>query len=166
MGIRLTAEERFWCKVNQDGPIPVLRPELGPCHLWTGAVSSNGYGNFYLGKKDGKHKWGGAHKFAFELANGPMLPGLEPDHLCRVRLCVRDSHMEAVTSQENNRRRPNSEASRTHCPANHPYNEANTYIKKSNGSRQCRECAAQAKRNKRNVSSVKVYNTKRRMSNV
>lgn len=32
-------EERFWAKVNKDGPIPEHRPELGPCWVWTGSLS-------------------------------------------------------------------------------------------------------------------------------
>lgn len=31
--------ERFEEKVNRDGPVPPHRPELGPCHEWTGATS-------------------------------------------------------------------------------------------------------------------------------
>lgn len=42
-----------------------------------------------------------------------------------------------------NPRKPHAEASRTHCPHGHPYNEKNTYTHpKANGStgRQCRTC--------------------------
>ncbi len=28
--------DRFWAKVNKDGPIPAHMPHLGPCWLWTG----------------------------------------------------------------------------------------------------------------------------------
>ena len=163
--MQLTAEERFWCKVDQNGPIPVYNPSLGPCWLWTAAVSKNGYGNFYAGK-DAENKWPGAHKFSYELEFGPVPKGLEVEHLCRVRLCVRPSHFEAVTTKENLRRIPNSPATRTHCLAGHEYNAANTYFCVSSNQRGCRECGAIAKRKKRGVTTVKVYNTQRRMSQV
>lgn len=36
--------------------------------------------------------------------NGPLPPGLELDHLCRNKSCVRPDHLEAVTHRENMRR--------------------------------------------------------------
>lgn len=149
--MRVPAEERFWPKVNKTDS----------CWLWTGTTGSTGYGNFYAGKVDGAYKWVGAHRFSYELVNGTT--DLEIDHLCRVRACVRPDHLEAVTTKENLFRRPNSEATRTKCPYGHAYTEANTYIN-PNGSRKCRECGAEYKRKRRGVTNVKVYNTKRRMS--
>jgi hypothetical protein len=29
-----TLEERFWEKVDKNGPVPAHRPELGPCWVW------------------------------------------------------------------------------------------------------------------------------------
>jgi hypothetical protein len=40
-----TLAERFARKVDENGPMPEACPELGRCHLWTGARKSNGYGN-------------------------------------------------------------------------------------------------------------------------
>ena len=88
-----------------------------------------------------------AHRWAFENAYGPVPVGLEIDHLCRNQACVRPDHLEAVTHLENMRR--SEPTHRTHCPQGHPYDEANTYIFKSNGSwrsRQCRKCVAAAQR--------------------
>lgn len=39
-------EEAFWERVNKDGP--TVRPELGPCWLWTGGFSQN-YGLLRIG---------------------------------------------------------------------------------------------------------------------
>jgi hypothetical protein len=41
--------ERFWSKVDRNGPVPVHRPELGPCWLWQGARFKKGYGRFHIG---------------------------------------------------------------------------------------------------------------------
>jgi hypothetical protein len=47
-----------------------------------------------------------AQRFAFGAANGwvPLTGHWEIDHLCRVRNCVRPSHLEAVSAAENRRR--------------------------------------------------------------
>ena len=100
---------RFWTLVDLDGPIPAYAPDLGACWLWTGALSDRGYGAFRIGGRSGKTVR--AHRWAFEDANGPIPEGLEPDHLCRVRACVRPDHQEAVTHRENLRR--GAEARRT-----------------------------------------------------
>ena len=85
----MTLEERFWFKVNKTDT----------CWLWTGALRGDGYGKFHV-----KRKWVYAHRFAYELLVGPIPDGLELDHLCRIRNCVRPSHLEPVTHQENMQR--------------------------------------------------------------
>jgi hypothetical protein len=87
--------ERFWQKVNKEGPVPELRPELGQCWVWTGSHSWNGYGQF----EDGR-----AHVFAYEQFVGPVPRGKEIDHKCRTRDCVRYDHLEAVSHRENVKR--------------------------------------------------------------
>lgn len=90
---------RFWSNVNQDGPVPVYAPHLGPCWLWRGRPEANGYGVL---KVDGKSRK--AHRYSYELLVGPIPEGLEIDHLCRVKNCVRYTHLEAVPPLENQRR--------------------------------------------------------------
>jgi hypothetical protein len=92
------ASVRFWAKVDKVGPVPEHRPDLGPCWLWTASLDGQGYGRF----SDGKRR--GAHVVAWEAECGPVPDGLELDHLCRVRRCVRVSHLEPVTGGENVRR--------------------------------------------------------------
>src|SRR5215217_4530196 len=79
---RKSPEERFWTKINKDGP---ASPWVdGPCWLWTGArTKRGGYGRF--GLNGGKVP---AHRFAYEILVGPIPDNLEPDHLCRVTNCV------------------------------------------------------------------------------
>ncbi|HJT99697.1 MAG TPA: HNH endonuclease signature motif containing protein [Actinomycetes bacterium] len=134
-----TAADRFWKKVNREGPVPEHRPELGPCWLWTGATALSGYGRFTLGGAHGPIVQ--AHRFAYELLVGPIPAGLELDHLCAMPPCVNPAHAEPVTGAENNRRSRSRSAEnlrKTHCPQGHPYDQANTYWYR--GHRHCRTC--------------------------
>lgn len=137
-----TVAERFWAKVDRNGPVPEYAPHLGPCWTWTGNTT-RGYGNFWLGHVNGK-----AHRFSYELAFGAIPDGLQIDHLCRVRFCVNPSHLEAVTQRENILRSPECPASvnahKTHCKRGHEFTPANTQAVKtlSGWGRRCRTCDA------------------------
>lgn len=120
---------RFWRKVDRGVP--------GGCWLWTDKGNGYGYGRLRV---DGRNIL--AHRFSYELHVGPIPPGLELDHLCRVRACVRPDHLEAVTHAENVRRGtwPSAlNAVKTHCKSGHEFNDQNTYIR-PDGYRDCRVC--------------------------
>lgn len=125
--------DRFIEKVDQEGPVPEYAPELGPCWLWTGALSRRGYGifMFFKGKTNQAHIWSYQHFI------GPIPDGLHLDHLCRVRRCVNPKHLDPVTNAENHRRA--SEAV-THCKYGHEYTPENTYRRPGRSSRECRVC--------------------------
>lgn len=115
----------------------------GGCILWTGYRARSGYA--YITRD---HVPMLAHRVAYEELVGPIPSGLTIDHLCRVRHCVNPEHMEPVTIGVNVRRRQLSaearrgmahNATRTHCPQGHPYDEANTYLDRK-GKRYCRAC--------------------------
>jgi hypothetical protein len=136
------AEERFWEKVDKDGP--------GGCWLWTGAIQHR-YGIFNAGPgDDGVYRHVKAHRWAWVSLRGPVAEGLELDHLCRVAHCVNPDHIEPVTQQVNLDRantRPKQLAARTHCKYGHEFSDANTYW--AGTARQCRACnAANARRRK------------------
>jgi hypothetical protein len=135
--LKMTTSERFWGKVNRDGPISAYAPHLGSCWLWTNALNREGYGAFTIsGKKVG------AHIIAFEWLIGAVPEGLELDHLCRVRSCVNPAHLEAVTHKENTLRGQSLQAEnarKTHCKRGHPFNETNTRVE-PDGRRVCRTC--------------------------
>jgi hypothetical protein len=73
----------------------------GECWLWLGSCSPNGYGRFYLGFFDGKAKYTGAHRYAWERANRPLLPGEVVRHRCDNPPCVRPDHLAAGSQGEN-----------------------------------------------------------------
>ena len=128
----MTISERFWSKVDKTGR----------CWEWTAAAHLLGYGTFWNGSK-----LVGAHRWAYEQANGEIGPGLELDHLCRNPRCVRPDHLEPVSHTENVRRGRSGWNTRekTCCPVGHAYTEENTLMLRS-GSRVCRICKRERQR--------------------
>lgn len=76
----------------------IPEPTTG-CHLWISRLDRGNYGKFKLNGKDVA-----PHRFAYEAFRGPIPPGLQLDHKCRVRCCVNPDHLEPVTQEENTRR--------------------------------------------------------------
>ncbi len=70
------------------GPPPAHRPELGPCLLFTGAVGTDGYG-VLQGAPAADRRVVRAHRLAFIVAHGDILPGAFVLHRCDVRLCCK-----------------------------------------------------------------------------
>lgn len=142
--------ERFWPKVEKDGPVPSGRPDLGRCWSWRAATDLHGYGVFAVGTHCRR---AAAHRVAYGLLVSEIPAGLELDHLCRNPNCVNPVHLEPVTHRENMLRGKTvgaANAVKTHCKYGHLFDEANTHVKRS-GKRDCRACGrirAQAKRDR------------------
>lgn len=84
------AEDRFWEKVDRSG---------GPDACWpfTGGRNKDGYGKFAVERKVQVR----AHRFAWELVNGPMPPGLNGCHRCDNPPCCNPAHIFPGTNAEN-----------------------------------------------------------------
>lgn len=81
----MTLEMRFWNKVN--------RASEDACWLWTGAVDTRGYGNMNCYGRTKR-----SHRIAWELAHGPIPPGVGHHgtvvmHTCDNRICCNPAHL-------------------------------------------------------------------------
>lgn len=112
------------------------------CWTWIGSRDQSGYGQLWV-----RGRMLGAHRVIYEALRGAVPSDLQLDHLCRNRACVRPSHLEPVTVQENNLRGVGlaaENAQKTTCPQGHPYDM--TY---GDGRRGCRTCNAEKTRRHR-----------------
>lgn len=82
----LSDEARFWSRVKKTPT----------CWLWTGAVDKDGYGHFHAGGK--RHQ---AHRYRYELAEGPLPSGTKVLHTCDNPPCVRREHLFAASQSLN-----------------------------------------------------------------
>ena len=80
------AAQRFWNKVDVSGD----------CWVWLGGESGKGYGSFWINGRLSR-----AHRVSYTNLVGPIPDGLDIDHICYNRRCVRPEHLQPVTRKQN-----------------------------------------------------------------
>jgi len=98
-----------------SNPVMFDMQELGyktPCWIWQRGKNQYGYGTKYAHPKKML-----AHRWLYEMSNGPMPKGRDLDHLCRNPACVRPDHMEPVPHCVNIRRGNNTKLSEVQVSA-------------------------------------------------
>lgn len=120
------------------------------CWEWRGLRACHGYPRF---------RGEAVHRTIAAWAYGPIPAGMCVDHnchnldpacqpsACRHRQCVNPAHLRIITSQQNTLASrwtaAGANASKTRCPAGHPFSGPNLYMPPS-GKRRCRACMAAA----------------------
>jgi HNH endonuclease len=130
--------ERFMEKVDKNGPVPALCPELGPCWVWTASVNSNGYGKIGVGGK-----LLAAHRLAYTHFVGEIPEGMEIRHHCDNPPCVNPAHLVPGTHGDNMQdmleRGRGRHSGRTRCDKGHDLTLPGAILHRADKDR-CKEC--------------------------
>ena len=139
---RAVLAARFWTHVDRS-----IAAEESGCWLWTGPVSTQGYGTVSISNKRYT-----AHRLSLSIHGISLEPGLVVDHMCHNenqeactsgpscwhRLCVNPSHLEQVSIGENVKR-----SALDVCGYGHPWKFTKAGVK------HCPACLRRQRRNKR-----------------
>jgi len=109
------------------------------CLEWTRSTVRGGYGQIKVNGKQLK-----THRFAWELANGPIPEGMQVLHHCdNPPCCDTEKCLFLGTDADNMADRDakgrHGQSKKTHCKQGHPFDDVNTYMT-PRGARDCRTC--------------------------
>ncbi len=95
MGNGATPEERFWSRVNKQGPLHPADTSLGRCWEWEGSCNPDGYGKMgYEGRIIG------THRLAWFFVKGTW-PSSFLLHSCDNPKCCNTAHLREGTQSDN-----------------------------------------------------------------
>jgi hypothetical protein len=120
----------------------IIRGEGDDCDLWV-TGKTDGYGTFHLRGRDKR-----AHVVSWQREHGRLAnPSTKMviAHLCETRDCVKPSHLDEQTQQQNmlyaDSSLPAKERAKTHCPRGHALTEENCKPRDwARGERVCQVC--------------------------
>lgn len=120
----------------------VVSHRKGRTRVLRGSVNRDGYRDVGL-YRDGQLSIHRVHRVVGWVFLGPMPSGMQTRHLDGDKLNNRLDNLAYGSASQNTRDQlahgTHFFASKTHCPALHPYDRINTYVTR-NGKRMCRVC--------------------------
>jgi hypothetical protein len=115
--------EQIYCKIKKRGD----------CWVWTGNPDHEGYATVVI--KGRRRK---LHRVVYALLKGDIPPGMHLHHKCRVKVCVRPSHLQLVTRREHGLIHA-ADNRKIRCPSDHLYDRVDY-----RGAQYCSICKAKA----------------------
>ena len=116
--------------------------ETNYCWLWSGSVTSAGYGDIQI-----NYKRYSTHRYFYMKAFGDIPEGLHVLHKCDVRNCVNPDHLFLGTNLDNikdamkkGRKGGKKNKLKNYCIRGHEFKEGSFKLIKSNGKRLCLSC--------------------------